>query len=143
MATNLPTGIGPNRWKTISTCAKNWHRYMDAFGGHVGAFFFPEDDSSPEYPVGSQWTHKSFGTHITEAEMNVLLELIGNIFPGIENRFRNTPLERLALDLRNNNYRAGFETMPWEAGPYGIQHALILAPNHPIINWKFRVRVRS
>jgi len=138
IATNLPADMEENKWKTISTRAKNWHRFMNCFGGIVGAFFFPEDDLSQEFPGGSQWTHKSFGTHITEREMDILIELIHLIFPGIQERFRNTALEALAMDMRDEQSRPGFPTMPWEAGPQGIQHALPFLPNHPIINWKRR-----
>ena len=136
MAENLPPGMGPTRWKTIATCAKNWFKYMNAFGGIVGAFFFPEDNVSRDYPVNQQWTHNSFGSHITSAEMTVLLEMIARIFPGIQATFRGTPLEQLVKDIRDERRRPAFENLPWEGGPRGIQHAMPILPDHPIINWK-------
>ncbi|KAG0127730.1 hypothetical protein HOY82DRAFT_613034 [Tuber indicum] len=80
MVLNLPAGIGPSRWKTISTCAKNWHLFMSAFGGLVGAFFFPEDESTTVEGPTSLFTHSSFDTHLTQVERTVLLELIGVLF---------------------------------------------------------------
>jgi len=136
LADNLPSEYVPNSWKNIGTCAKNWYQYMNAFGGIVGAFFFPEDDLSRSQPPASQWTHSTFGTHVTSAEMTVLLELIGRVFPGIQHTFRGTALEQLAKDMRDERRRPGFQTLPWEAGMKGIQHALPLLADHPIVNWK-------
>ena len=138
IATNLPDGVLLLQWKTVATCAKNWHRYMNVFGGAVGAFFFPEDDVTQEFRRGTQWTHKAFGTHMTEREMDVLLELIQLVLPGIEEIFSDTALDQLANNLRNGHVQPAFPIMAFEAGPKGIQHALPLAANHPIINWKLR-----
>jgi len=136
MEQNLPPGITGHRWKTILTCAKNWHTYMEGFGGIVGAFFFPENEVAGDVALGSQWTHSAFGTHVTKAEMNIILELSRMMFSNIQQRFRHTPLDQLANDIRNRRVRPEFTRMGWEAGPKGIQHGMRLRQDHPIINWK-------
>ncbi|KAG0123290.1 hypothetical protein HOY82DRAFT_544285 [Tuber indicum] len=134
MVLNLPAGIGSSRWKTISTCAKNWHLFMSAFGGLVGAFFFPEDESTTAEGPTSLFTHSSFGTHLTQAERTVLLELIGVLFRGIRNQFLESPLAQLAMDIRDHQRRAEFPRHNWENLPRGIQHAIPLLAGQPIIN---------
>ena len=99
--TNLPEGVVLLQWKTVSTCAKNWHRYMNGFGRAVGAFFFQEEDVIQELPRGTEWTHKAFRTHMTEREIDVLIELVQLVLPGIEEIFSDTALDQLANDLRN------------------------------------------
>jgi len=133
---NLPPGLRETRWKTIVTCAKNWRLYMDAFGGLRGAFFFPANEASVDHVAGSQLTHNSLGTHTTKEEMLILKELIRRVFPTIIPDFENSCLDHLAADIRDSSSRPDFPLMPWEGGPRGIQHAITLAPGHPIINWK-------
>lgn len=136
MEANLPRRISQKRWKTVRTCSQNWYQYMNAFGGLVGAWFFPETESAREYAIGDMWTHTTFGTHVTAAEMRILLELIRRVFPGIDQRFRHTPLETLVKDIRGGRTRDAFVIMQWESAPKGIEHAMGLAQNQPIINWK-------
>jgi len=134
--TNLPKGVVLLQWKTVSTCAKNWHQYMNGFGRAVGASFFQEEDVTQEFPRGTAWTHKAFGTDMTEREMDVLIELVQLVLPGVEEIFSDTALDQLANDLQNGHLQPAFRIMPFEAGPQGIQHTLLLSANHPIINWK-------
>lgn len=134
--TNLPEGVVLLQWKTVSTCAKNWHRYMNGFGRAVRTFFFQEEDVTQEFTRGTEWTHKAFGTHVREREMDVLIKLVQLVLPGIEEIFSDTALDQLADDLRNGHLQPAFRIMPFEACPKGIQHTLPLSANHPIINWK-------
>ena len=111
---------------------------MNVFGRFVGTFFFPEDDITHEFPSGTQWTYRAFGTHITEREMYVLIAVIQLVFPEIEATFSDTRLDQLATNMSNTYIWSAFPTMSWEEGPNGIQYAFPLAENHSIINWKGR-----
>jgi len=83
---------------------------MNAFGGIGGAFFLPEDDHSRYHPPASHWTHTTFRTHITSAEITVLVELIGRVFPGMQNPFRGIAVKQLGIDMRDERRCPGFQT---------------------------------